>query len=1155
MDSSAVIGRVGGLAVMLGIGLVGGGVGAAEASPSDQSDSSADTNHDAVEVGSYVKNSKVLSGRAGKLRPANDARARTNSVRSIGKSAEGARAGDAVDLANDSELEPPAPTASLLKVPPVALPESMARIRMPILATKSKVAADLLLTAVGETLSSAPTAVKAELTAPHPASIRAVEGSVPHLNPGTDPAVPISSLLAWTFVAAARREIESTGAVTAVNRTVGSGQTAILAAAQVANQPPVISKISLGPPDANSGAVTGTVVAADPNGDRLFYAVTTSSRGAVTITKAGVFTYIPTASALHAAARIGAPASLTSAIVNVTVADATGAAATQVVTVMISPRNNAPTGAKATVTAPNSSNGVVTGTVTATDPDKDRLSFSVPSLTSRGAVTINAASGAFTYTPTNTARANAARLGATAADKSDSFTVTITDSHGGIAAVVVAVEVAPKPNTPPRAGTPTLNGNAVTGVVTGAVNAVDPDGDVLTYTGPTATSKGRVSVTTGGVFTYIPSATARHDAAANNAWPSTKTDTFTVVASDGFGGTVDIPIKVDIVPQNSAPVAGTQLVPRPDASTGAVIGAVVARDSDGDSLSYSGSTSTPSGKVTVASNGSFTYTPTVTARGQATATTTDSFTITASDGYGGVVSLPVTVRILPVPTVAVGIPNLTTGVVSGTVTAPKSDTGPFTFSAPAITAKGSLTINSGTGAFVYTPSAIARHRASADNAPSADKADTFTVALTDAQGILTYVTSVTVPIRASQNNSPTASVTVGGLDPTTGTITGAIIASDLEGDTLIYSGSRPLAEGKVTVDSATGAFTYTPVSRVDTATGVIGGFTSPEEVVFGPDGSRAYISDSARNSVSVIDTATQAIVAVIGGLSTPRSLAITPDGRRIYVAESASVSILDTSTNAVIGSVADLYAPAGSRPSPSSIAVSPDGSLVYVVNSTYALSIVDTGTNKVVATISLSTSESSRFGTVFFSPDARRAYVVSRGWIDTASNQFLSNTNGGGSSVVFNPDGTRWYAAGSKTITSYSVSSAGYGFATSGKSLSASTEVGLYGLAITPAGDLIYGLGQGGQVALVDAATMTPLGNAKYKCESCGATGTSTKAPRPKGIAVSPDGSLVYAVNPAKGNVTVLTKWIGPTTDTFAVTIKDGHGGTSTVPVTVSFVG
>jgi hypothetical protein len=52
--------------------------------------------------------------------------------------------------------------------------------------------------------------------------------------------------------------------------------------------------------------------------------------------------------------------------------------------------------------------------------------------------------------------------------------------------------------------------------------------------------------TTRMFFTYTPTAAARQAAVSPGATPSDKTDTFTVVVSDGFGGSVSVPIGVVI---------------------------------------------------------------------------------------------------------------------------------------------------------------------------------------------------------------------------------------------------------------------------------------------------------------------------------------------------------------------------------------------------------------------------------------------------------------------------------------------------------------------------------------------------------------------------------------------------------------------------------
>lgn len=99
------------------------------------------------------------------------------------------------------------------------------------------------------------------------------------------------------------------------------------------------------------------------------------------------------------------------------------------------PVNRAPTGT-ASAGDPDPTTGVVHGAVLGTDPDGDSLIYTAPAATPKGAITIGAADGLFTYTPTSAARLNGA-------DLQDGFTVTIADGHGGTAAVSVAVAIAP----------------------------------------------------------------------------------------------------------------------------------------------------------------------------------------------------------------------------------------------------------------------------------------------------------------------------------------------------------------------------------------------------------------------------------------------------------------------------------------------------------------------------------------------------------------------------------------------------------------------------------------------------------------------------------------------------------------------------------------
>ena len=410
----------------------------------------------------------------------------------------------------------------------------------------------------------------------------------------------------------------------------------------------------VGTPDPGTGVVTGTVSAADVDGDPLTYSSPSSTaKGAVTVSAAGAFTYTPTATARHNAAALGAGAGDRADAFTVTVSDGRGGTAAVPVTVAVGPANAGPVLGITTAGTPDAGTGVVAGRVDATDADGDVLAYSAPSSTAKGSVAVNAGTGSFTYTPTVAARQNAAAPGATQADRQDSFTVTVTDGHGGSVSAAVTVPVSPSTNNPPTGVAVVGSPNPATGVVTGSVSGSDVDGDALNYAGSAVTAKGSVTVSAAGAFTYTPTATARHNAAAVGAGAGDRADAFTVTVSDGRGGTATVPVTVAVSPANVAPVAGTT-VGSPDAGTGVVSGRVNGTDADGDVLAYSAPSSTAKGSVAVnAGTGAFTYIPTVAARqnaaapGATQADRQDSFTVTVTDGHGGSVSAAVTVQVSP----------------------------------------------------------------------------------------------------------------------------------------------------------------------------------------------------------------------------------------------------------------------------------------------------------------------------------------------------------------------------------------------------------------------------------------------------------------------------------------------------------------------------
>ena len=141
----------------------------------------------------------------------------------------------------------------------------------------------------------------------------------------------------------------------------------------------------------------------------------------------------------------------------------------------------------------------------------------------------------------------------------------------------------------------------------------------------------------------------------------------------------------------------------------------------------------------------------------------------------------------------------------------------------------------------------------------------------------------------------------------------------------------------VFVLDATGA-PPTVLARIRTGLAIgspsVGG-SSPGAVVAGHD--RVYVSNSAQDSISILDTQRNRLVATIrlepapgvGGLRgvLPFGLALSPDESRLYVACAGinAVAVFDTGSNTVLG-----YIPTGWFPA--RVALSKDGLTLYVAN-------------------------------------------------------------------------------------------------------------------------------------------------------------------------------------------------------------------------------
>lgn len=248
-----------------------------------------------------------------------------------------------------------------------------------------------------------------------------------------DPEDDVNPPIDWVVAAAARRELGVDPAP-----------------AEVENHPPSITDVNVGPASSGTGSVRGKVVADDGDGDSLRFAATTTANGTVSMNSfTGTFRYRPTAAARHAAAAVTHP--VTQDTIVVTVDDRNGGIVSQTVTVPIAPRNRVPILFTST-RSPDSSTGTVIGRLSAIDFDRDILEYRAPTTTSKGSITFDPASRTIVYTPTEEARRQAGAPGAPASAKKDTFTVTISDGHGGVTTKTVTVRISPTAGPVARTG-------------------------------------------------------------------------------------------------------------------------------------------------------------------------------------------------------------------------------------------------------------------------------------------------------------------------------------------------------------------------------------------------------------------------------------------------------------------------------------------------------------------------------------------------------------------------------------------------------------------------------------------------------------------------------------------------------------------------------
>jgi YVTN family beta-propeller protein len=244
-------------------------------------------------------------------------------------------------------------------------------------------------------------------------------------------------------------------------------------------------------------------------------------------------------------------------------------------------------------------------------------------------------------------------------------------------------------------------------------------------------------------------------------------------------------------------------------------------------------------------------------------------------------------------------------------------------------------------------------------------------------------------------------------------------------------------------------------------------------------------------TVSVIDTASNTVSATVPLLSCPTQIAITPDGKFAYVVEaSAIVEIIDTRSNQVVDQI-NLKSGGASEQNPTAITFTPDGSFAYVADTCTTDSApnqcaekVSTASPHTITVISNASGMANEPASIATTPDGT---LVCLSYVDANFNlnvAFISTTS---NTIVTS------LALLNNAVTSN------------------------YGFGITPEGILYVaeqqsfdGLTKYNTVARVDTKVPRALSPA------------ITVGNGPTGVAVGPNGALVYVTNEADNTLSVI---------------------------------
>ncbi|MBV8211771.1 MAG: beta-propeller fold lactonase family protein [Verrucomicrobia bacterium] len=195
----------------------------------------------------------------------------------------------------------------------------------------------------------------------------------------------------------------------------------------------------------------------------------------------------------------------------------------------------------------------------------------------------------------------------------------------------------------------------------------------------------------------------------------------------------------------------------------------------------------------------------------------------------------------------------------------------------------------------------------------------------------------------------------------------------------------------------------------------------PGGIAVNPTGTQLYITDFGSASVNVIKTKKNRLVPYqLQAGNGPTGVAFTPNGKYAYIAnfDDNTVVVINTATQLLVG------APIKVGSNPQSVVMAPNGKNVYITNQDGTVSVINTATKKVTATINTNSGNNHAYPGSAITPNGNYFYVVAQSslqvvMVSTATNQIVGTAipmPNFPSFIVIAPNGKTAYIAANDEI-------------------------------------------------------------------------------------------------------------------------------------------